>query len=132
MKIIAYILFILQIVAFVGSSANYGWTDHFSNLFFFNGLPGFMEFLGFLFPTWLGIVLLVLGDKRQAKKAALKNVIFYCPNCGGVNGGAPGQAQGCPVCHKPVIETPVSQIDWDQMSAEEQASCKESWTAGKG
>ena len=129
MKIIAYILFILQILSFVGTSSNYGWVDHLDNLFFFNGLPGFMTFLGFMFPTWLGIILLVIRKKRQAKKDALKSVIFRCPICGGVNGGTPGQAQGCPVCHKPAIETSVLLIDWEKMSAEEQAFYKESWNS---
>ena len=123
MKIIAYILFALQLFSLFGTIVGGDFPDLMYNMLFFNGIPGFCEFLGYLFPTWLGIFFL----RRAAKKKAKNNVMYFCPICQGVHEGAPGEAQGCPVCHRPTRQTEVLRTDWDRMPEENRNAWKAYW-----
>lgn len=63
MKIIAYILFALQILSMVGNAMN-GGIGYLFMVMFRGGIPGF---IGFMLPTIVGIILLVIHNKRQSR-----------------------------------------------------------------
>lgn len=123
MKVIAYILFGLQLFSLFGTIVGGEFTKLLMNMTFFNGVPGFCEFLGYLVPTWLGIFFLNLASKQKAKK----NVMFFCPICQGVHEGPPGEAQGCPTCHRPTVQTEVLRKDWERMTPDNQNAWKAYW-----
>ena len=66
MRIIAYILFALQILSMVGNAMN-GGIGYLFMVMFRGGIPGF---IGFMLPTIVGIILLVTHNKRQSRKNA--------------------------------------------------------------
>ena len=66
MKIIAYILFALQILSMAGNAMN-GGLGYMLMVMFRGGIPGF---IGFMLPTIVGIILLVIHNKRQSRKNA--------------------------------------------------------------
>ena len=123
MKVFAYILFGIQLFALFGTIVGGEFPDLLSNMLFFNGVPGFCQFLGYLFPTWLGIFFL----RRAAKKKAKNNVIFFCPRCYSVHEGVPGTAQSCPNCHSPARQTEVLRTDWDRMPEENRNAWLNYW-----
>ncbi len=87
MNIIAYILFILQIVSIYGNISSVGFGVYWFDMMY-SGLP---YVLGQFFPTILGIILLILHGKRKRKKNMVtdkdlaKNPdleYWTCSNCG--------------------------------------------------
>ena len=96
MRIIAYILFALQILSMVGSAMNGG-----IGVMFRGGIPGF---IGFMLPTIVGIILLVIHNKRQSRKNAVTSdslagepTAWCCAKCGTLNSGKVHTCQGCGV-----------------------------------
>lgn len=66
MKIIAYILFVLQVLSMAGHVMS-GGMSNLVWIMFRGGIPGF---IGFMLPAIVGIILLVIHNKRQHKKDA--------------------------------------------------------------
>ena len=100
MKIIAYILFALQILSMVGSAMN-GGIGYLFAVMFRGGIPGF---IGFMLPTIVGIILLVIRNKRQSRKNAVTSdppagdpTPWCCAKCGTLNSGKVHTCQGCGV-----------------------------------
>lgn len=100
MKIIAYILFALQILSMVGNAMN-GGIGYLFMVMFRGGIPGFT---GFMLPTIVGIILLVIRNKRQSRKNAVTSdslagdpTAWCCAKCGTLNSGKVHTCQGCGV-----------------------------------
>lgn len=98
MKIIAYILFILQAMSMAGHVMN-GGVGYLFVVMFRGGIPGF---IGFMLPTVLGIILLVIHNKRKSKKNAVTSdslagdpTAWCCTKCGTLNSGKVQTCQGC-------------------------------------
>jgi len=70
-----------------------------------------------------GIIIVKIRRKKVNTPAG---VVFFCPVCAGTCEGTPGEKQGCPVCHKPTVETNVLYKDWTQKSDAEKAELKSS------
>lgn len=82
----------------------------------------------FVIVALVGVIVVAIVRSRQKnKQLAAKYVIFYCPTCKGTREGSPGDIQGCPVCHKRTMETPVLNKDWIAMTPQQQAAWKQSW-----
>ena len=132
MNIIAYVLFILQAISFVGwMSSGYGWfvnfTEMLMGLTFFNGVPGFFYVLGRFLPLFLGCFFMHLHKKKLRKK----NPVFFCENCKGIYEGPSGASIGCPICHKPTVEKDILWIEWKKMAEEEQKAKQDIWYSEK-
>lgn len=88
MKIVAYVLFILQILSAGGHVVNNGFP-YLLMVMFGGGIPGF---IGFMLPTIIGIILLVIHGKRQNKKNSVSSDqlandpnAWACAKCGTPN-----------------------------------------------
>lgn len=100
MKIIAYILFALQILSMAGQ-AMHGGIGYMLMVMFRGGIPGF---IGFMLPTIVGIILLVNHNKRQSRKNAGTSdslagdpTAWCCAKCGTLNSGKVQTCQSCGV-----------------------------------
>lgn len=100
MKIIAYILFVLQVLSILGNTMN-GGIGYALMVMFQGGIPGF---IGYMLPTILGIILLVVHNKRQSRKnvatsdsPADDSTAWCCAKCGTLNSGKVHTCQGCGV-----------------------------------
>lgn len=99
MKIIAYILFALQILSMVGNAMN-GGIGYLFMVMFQGGIPGF---IGYMLPTVVGIILLIIRNKRQSKKKKTvtsnslpsDSTAWCCAKCGTLNSGKVHTCQGC-------------------------------------
>ena len=98
MKIIAYILFALQILSMVGNAMN-GGIGYLFMVMFQGGIPGF---IGYMLPTIVGIILLAIRSKRQRKKNTVTSdslagdsTAWCCAKCGTLNSGKVHTCQGC-------------------------------------
>lgn len=98
MKIIAYILFALQILSMVGNVAN-GGIGYLFMVMFRGGIPGF---IGYMLPAIAGIILLVIHNKRQSRKNTVTSdspagdsTAWCCAKCGTLNSGKAHTCQGC-------------------------------------
>lgn len=98
MKIIAYILFALQILSMAGNAMN-GGIGYLFMVMFQGGIPGF---IGYMLPTIVGIVLLAIRSKRQSRKKtvasdslASDNAAWCCSKCGTLNSGKVHTCQDC-------------------------------------
>lgn len=118
MNIIAYALFILQIISLIGQIFDGTWIVLLVNFFFLdgNGLPGFFYSLGNILPAILGCILLSVHKKRKKKK----HVVFYCDTCKNVVGGVSGKKCTCLNCRKMRREISALYSQWDEMSEEDQ------------
>jgi len=100
MKVIAYILFALQILSMAGNAMNGGFS-YLLMVMFQGGLPGF---IGYMLPTIVGILLLAINSKRQNKKNAITSnslagnpTAWSCAKCGTLNSGKVHTCQNCGV-----------------------------------
>lgn len=83
---------------------------------------------GFVLIAIMGAIVVAICRKKQKnKQQAGEYVVYFCPICKGTHAGNPGEAQGCPVCHKPTRETSVLNQQWEAMSEAEKAQLKQSW-----
>lgn len=119
MKVIGIILVVLQIIAILGGIVNGSITNLFTG-----NIP---YLIGYFFPGILGVVFLAAAKKRQEKREAAKNVIFYCADCNTVREGAPNTTQCCPVCHRQAKETSVLCVNWNQLTQQQQEQIKHTW-----
>lgn len=104
------------------------WNDYklLSRAFYGYAMSGILG--GFFIVAVIGAIVVAVCRKRQKnKQQAAKNVVFFCPICKGTHEGTPGEAQGCPVCHKPTVETPVLYQEWEAMSEADRTQLKQSW-----
>ena len=100
MKIIAYILFALQLVSAAGHVMGNGFS-YLLMVMFSGGLPGF---IGFMLPTIAGILLLLIHSKREMKKHSISSdtlaedpTAWVCAKCGTINMAKVNTCQGCGV-----------------------------------
>lgn len=94
MKIAAIILFVLQGLSLIGTISSGGFPSLLANAMFFNGVYGFSGFVGYMFPSILGCILLGAHNKRERKKNTVNSAdlaknpnvqVWMCSKCGTAN-----------------------------------------------
>lgn len=106
MKVVAIILFVLQIISLSGTISNGGLPMLLANAMFFNGIYGFFSFVGYILPTIIGIILMACHNKKKRKKNTVSSAelaknpniqVWVCSKCGTANLMKVKNCQNCGV-----------------------------------